>query len=133
LSRFLRFTGGEVQVFMSAVTSLVSLLAMPVPAWIALIAIAGLYAVNHVTLVRRLNSHARSLGHMDRWADSVEARLEELAIETGLETAPPPPPVKHRKLPAPANDRPRQPVDIRTMSDRQVRALLSRLVGERAA
>lgn len=119
---------------MSAVTSLASLLAMPVPAWIAVFAIAGLYAVQHVTVVRRLNSHARSLGHMDRWANSVEARLEDLAIETGLETAPPPPPVRNRKLPAAANDRQRQPpVDIRTMSDRQVRALLSRLVGEKAA
>ena len=119
---------------MSAVTSLASLLAMPVPAWIALIAMAGLYGVLHATVVRRLNSHSRSIGHMDRWANTVEARLEDLAIETGLETAPPPrPPVKHRKLPAPANDRPRQPVDIRNMSDRQVRALLTRLVGERAA
>jgi hypothetical protein len=119
---------------MSAVTSLASLLAIPVPAWIVLLAIAGLYAVLHVTVVRRLNSHSRSIGHIDRWANTVEARLEDLAIETGLETAPPPPPpVKHRKLPAPANDRPRQPVDIRNMSDRQVRALLTRLVGERAA
>jgi hypothetical protein len=64
----------------------------------------------------------------------VEARLEDLALETGLETAPPPPPpVRQRRLPPPANDRQRQPVDIRDMSDRQVRALLSRLVGERAA
>jgi hypothetical protein len=120
---------------MSAVTSLASLLAMPVPAWIALLAIAGLYAVQHMTVVRRLNSHARSLGHMDRWADSVEARLEDLALATGLETAPPPPPpvAKQRRLPPPANDRHRPPVDIRNMSDRQVRALLSRLVGERAA
>ena len=118
---------------MSAVTSLASLLAMPVPAWIALIAMAGLYAVQQMTVVRRLNSHSRSIGHMDRWANTVEARLEDLAIETGLDTAPPPQPVKQRKLPAPANDRPRQPVDIRNMSDRQVRALLTRLVGERAA
>jgi hypothetical protein len=120
---------------MSSVMSLASLLAMPVPAWIIFLAIAGLYAIQHLSVVRRLNSHARSLGHMDRWADSVEARLEELAVETGLETAPPPPPpVKHRRLPVPANDRPKQqPVDIRNMSDRQVRALLSRLVGERAA
>jgi hypothetical protein len=117
---------------MSAVTSLASLLAIPVPAWIVFLAIAGLYAVLHVTVVRRLNSHARSLGHMDRWADTVESRLEDLALETGIETAPPPP-VKQRRLPPPANDRHRQPVDIRNMSDRQVRALLSRLVGERAA
>jgi hypothetical protein len=118
---------------MSAVTSLASLLAIPVPAWIVLLAIAGLYAVLHVTVVRRLNSHARSLGYMDRWADTVEARLEDLALETGIDTAPPPPPVRQRRLPPPANDRHRQPVDIRDMSDRQVRALLSRLVGERAA
>ncbi len=124
---------------MSAVTSLASLLAMPVPAWIALIAMAGLYAVQHVTVVRRLNSHSRSIGHMDRWANTVEARLEDLAIETGLDTAPPPPPppaakpAKHRRLPVAANDRPKHPVDIRNMSDRQVRALLTRLVGERAA
>lgn len=118
---------------MSAVTSLASLLAFPVPAWILLTAIAGLYAVLHVTVVRRINSHARSLGHMDRWADTVETRLEELALETGLEAAPPPPPVRQRRLPPPANDRFRQPVNIRDMSDRQVRALLSRLVGERAA
>ena len=118
---------------MSAVTSLASLLAMPVPAWIALIGIAGLYAVQHVTVVRRLNSHSRSIGHMDRWANIVEARLEDLAIETGLDTAPPPPPPRPSRLPAPANDRQRQPVDIRNMSDRQVRALLTRLVGERAA
>ena len=118
---------------MSAVTSLSSLLAMPVPAWIVLMAIAGFYAVQHLTVVRRLQSHARSIGHMDRWANTVEARLEDLAIETGFETAPPPPPFKQRRLPAPANDRPRHPVDIRSMSDRQVRALLTRLVGERAA
>lgn len=122
---------------MSAVTSLSSLLAMPVPAWIVLMAIAGFYAVQHLTVVRRLQSHARSIGHMDRWANTVEARLEDLAIETGFETgfevAPPPPPFKQRRLPAPANDRPRHPVDIRNMSDRQVRALLTRLVGERAA
>jgi hypothetical protein len=117
---------------MSAVTSLASLLAIPVPAWIVLLAVAGLYAVLHVTVVRRLNSHARSLGYMDRWADTVEARLEDLAHETGIETAPPPP-VKQRRLPPPANDRHRHPADIRDMSDRQVRALLSRLVGERAA
>lgn len=70
---------------------------------------------------------------MDHWADTVEARLEDLALETGIDTAPPPPPVRQRRLPPPANDRHRQPVDIRDMSDRQVRALLSRLVGERAA
>ena len=119
---------------MSPVMSLASLLAMPVPAWIVIAAIAGLYAVQHLTVVRRLNIHARSLGHMDRWADSVECRLEDIALETGLDFAPPPPPpVKHRRLPVPANDRHKQTVDIRNMSDRQVRALLSRLVGERAA
>ena len=38
-----------------------------------------------MTVVRRLDSHARSLGHMDRWADAVEARLEDLSrLETGI-------------------------------------------------
>jgi hypothetical protein len=117
---------------MSEVMSLASLLAMPVPAWIVFAAIAGLYAVQHLTVVRRLNSHSRSLGHMDRWADTVECRLEDLALDTGLDTAPPPHP-RNRRLPVPANDRHKHTVDIRNMSNRQVRALLSRLVGEHAA
>ena len=126
-----------VTVFMSAIAALASLLAMPVPAWIAFAAIAGLYAVQHVTVVRRLDSHARSLGHMDRWANLVEARLEDLALETGLAPPPPPPPPSpskaQRRLPPPAHERRPRPASIGNMSDRQVRDLLSRLVGERAA
>jgi hypothetical protein len=116
---------------MSAVTSLASLLVMPVPAWIVVLAVAGLYAIQHVMVVRRLNSHARSLGHMDRWADSVEARLEDVSLALGHEE--PPPVYRDRRVPAAANDRARRPLDIRSMSDRQVRALLGRLVGEHAA
>jgi hypothetical protein len=120
---------------MSAITSLASLLAMPVPAWLALAALAVFFAVQQVSVVRRLDSHARSLGHMDRWADSVEARLEDLALETGLESPPPPPPLPKasRRATAAVNGRPRHPAGIRGMSDRQVRALLTRLVGERTA
>jgi hypothetical protein len=116
---------------MSAVTSLASLLAMPVPAWIVVFAVAGLYIVQHVTLARRLDSHARSFGHMDRWADSVESRLDDLALEFGQD--PSDMPCRRRSLPPAANDRHRRPADIRNLSDRQVRALLTRLVGDRAA
>lgn len=109
---------------MSAFTSLANLMLVPVPAWIALVAIAGLYAVQQVTLARRLDSHARSLGHMDRWANSVEARLEQLGqgMDAGA-TAP----VHDRR------QRQERPVDLRSLSDQQLRALLVRLVGARAS
>lgn len=116
---------------MSAVTSFASLLMMPVPAWIVVFSVVGLYVIQYLSVVRRLESHGRSLGHMDRWANSVESRLERLSLAFGDET--PPPVYRDRHPAAPANDLRRRPVDIRTMSDRQVRALLSRLVDERAA
>lgn len=51
---------------MSAVTFLASLLAAPVPLWLAVITIMASAAALHLTLTRRQDSHARSLGHIDR-------------------------------------------------------------------
>jgi hypothetical protein len=51
---------------MSAVTFLASLLAAPVPLWLAVITIMASAAALHLTLARRQDSHARSLGHIDR-------------------------------------------------------------------
>ena len=63
---------------MSALTPLADLLGMPVPAWIVVLGLAGLYAIQHVTVARRVERHVRMLSHLDRWANSVESRLDEL-------------------------------------------------------
>ena len=112
---------------MSLIASLTELMTMPVPGWVALLAIAGLYIVQQVTVARRIDSHARILGHLDRWANSVEARLE--ALGQGMEQAPPP--ARRQARPQPA--RRERPSDPRSLSPDQVRDLISRLVGERAA
>jgi hypothetical protein len=112
---------------MSLITSLAELMTMPVPAWVALLAIAGLYTVQQVTVARRIDSHARILGHMDRWANSVEARLE--ALGQGMEQAPPP-----ARRPARPQPKGRErPTSSRSLSPDQVRDLISRLVDTRAA
>jgi hypothetical protein len=120
---------------MSAVTSLTQILATPIPAWLTLLAIGviavAFYAVQQISIVKRLDSHARSLGHMDRWADVVESRLEELA--QGLNPWSAASRGERRPIPVSANDRPERPVDFRDLSDDQVRSLLIRLVGTRAA
>jgi hypothetical protein len=102
---------------MSVIIAAVSLFAMPVPAWIVLVAIVGLYVVQYVTITRRVESHARCLGHLDRWANSVEARLD--VVGQALGHAP------GERLAKPAN-RPRK--DKRSMTSDQVTALLERIV-----
>lgn len=112
---------------MSAVTSLVHVMTMPVPAWIVFVAIIGLYVVQHVTITRRVESHARSLGHLDRWANSVETRLDVVGQALGHAPAPRRPAAR----PAAAANRPRK--DPRGMTGEQVTALIERIVGTRAA
>ena len=112
---------------MSLITSLAEFMTMPVPAWVALLAIAGLYTVQQVTVARRINSHARILGHMDRWANSVEARLE--ALGQGMEQAPSP--ARRPARPQPKGHE--RPINSRSLSPDQVRDLISRLVDTRAA
>ena len=64
---------------MSSVSHLYHLLDWQVPAWLALLTFAGLAIsfMQTVRLARRVDRHARSIGHMDDWADVVETRLEE--------------------------------------------------------
>lgn len=112
---------------MSLIASLTELMTMPVPAWVALLAIAGLYIVQQVTVARRIDSHARILGHLDRWANSVEARLE--ALGQGMEQAPPPARRPARPKPSAAA----RPFDSRSLSPDQLRDVISRLVDTRAA
>lgn len=129
---------------MSAIAFLGSLLAMPIPAWLMAFIIGGLYLVHHVTVGRRLESYARSLSHMDRWADSVEMRLEDMGYEdrrTPVAARPAPPrldrrmltPANDRRIPPQVNDRRRKPADYRELSDSEVTALISRLIRDRAA
>jgi hypothetical protein len=109
---------------MFVVTSLADLLAMPVPAWIFFVALGGLYAIQHITLTRRVHSHARILSHQDRWANSVEMRLDEVGQAMGHA------PLARRIPSEPAQ---RTNKDFRSLSNEQVRALIGRLVGARAA
>jgi hypothetical protein len=129
---------------MSVITSLASLLAMPIPLWLMAFIIGGLYLAHRFTLERRLESYARSLSHMDRWADSVEMRLEEMGFESRrapIATRPAPPrldrrlltPANDRRVPPQANERRRKSDDLRELSDSEVTALISRLVRDRAA
>jgi hypothetical protein len=97
---------------------------MPVPAWIVFVAIVGLYAVQHVTVARRVDSHARILAHMDRWANSVEVRLDVVGQALGHAPA-------QRHEPSPKQRQ--NPKEFRNLSNDQVRALISRIVGTRAA
>jgi hypothetical protein len=109
---------------MSALTPLADLLGMPVPAWIVVLGLAGLYAIQHVTVARRVERHVRMLSHLDRWANSVESRLDELgqglplprAVGEGYQAA-----------------RRQRRGDVRSLSNEQFRALIARLVGARAA
>ena len=109
---------------MSALTPLADLLGMPVPAWIVVLGLAGLYAIQHVTGARRVERHVRMLSHLDRWANSVESRLDELgqglplprAVGEGYQAA-----------------RRQRSGDVRSLSNEQFRALIARLVGARAA
>jgi hypothetical protein len=112
---------------MSPLTALSDVLTMPVPAWIALVAIGGLYAVQHLTVARRIDSHARILGHLDRWANSVELRLEELG--QGMDSLPAAP----RRAGRPPVSARKHRADFGNLSNEQVRALISRLIGTRAA
>jgi hypothetical protein len=129
---------------MSAITILVSLLVMPIPAWLMVFIIGGLYLAHQSFVGRRLDGYARSLNHMDRWADSVEARLEEMGYEdrrAPVAARPAPPrferrmmsPANDRRIPPQVSDRRRKPADYRELSDSEVTALISRLIRDRAA
>lgn len=109
---------------MSALTPLADLLAMPVPAWIVVLAIAGFYAIQHVTVARRIERHARMLSHLDRWANSVESRLDE--VGQGL-------PLPRAGGEAVHASRRQRRKDFRSLSNAQFQALIARLVGARAA
>ena len=132
--------------FMSAISFLASLLVMPMPAWFMVFIIGGLYLAHHITVGRRLDSYARSLGHLDRWADSVEARLEDMGYEDrrapiAARPAPQPPrldrqiltPANDRRMVPQFSDRRRKSNDMRELSDSEVTALISRLIRDRAA
>ncbi len=110
---------------MSAITFLASLLAAPVPVWLAAVMMAAAAAVLHQTLTRRLDSHARSLGYMDRWADTVEARLEEIAPERPKGLFAPPGRAAH--FLTAANDQPEPAEDIRNLSEREMKDVLTRI------
>lgn len=54
------------------------------PTWLALCllaACAGLFWQQR-TMLRRLNSHAKSIAHMDEWADDVEEAVTALEDKT---------------------------------------------------
>ncbi len=108
------------------ITFLASLLSAPMPAWLMFAALLGLFAWMHVNVERRLRSHARSLGHMDRWADTVEARLETVAPERpqGLFAAP----GRGAHFLTAANDAPADtPPDLRALSEREMKDVLTRI------
>jgi hypothetical protein len=68
-----------------------TVLDLRIPAWTAF---AGLWLAGMVQFVRvsrridghsrRMERHARSIGHMDEWADAVERRLEALELQRGI-------------------------------------------------
>jgi hypothetical protein len=120
---------------MSFFTSLASVLATPTPAWLMAFIIGGLYLAHHLMLGRRLQSYARSFNHMDRWADSVEMRLEDMGYDdhrTPVAVRPAPPRLDRRMM-TPANDRRRNHTHYRELSDSEVTALISRIIRDRAA
>lgn len=110
---------------MSVISFLASLLAAPMPAWLMLAVMLGLFAWMQASLARRLASHARSLGHMDRWADTVEARLDEIAPERPQGLFAPPGRAAH--FLTAANDAVSAPPDIRKLSDREMKDVLTRI------
>jgi len=72
---------------MSVLASLAGLLSAPMPSWVVILVLAAamlFHGLQHAAIRRRLGSHARSIGHMDRWASMIDERLEELAIEDGV-------------------------------------------------
>ena len=50
------------------------------PVWLSLFIIAALSALTWQlrALVRRVDRHARSIAHMDEWADSVDHTLQQI-------------------------------------------------------
>ncbi len=97
---------------MSELMSLAGLLAVPVPAWIAALAIVAMYFVNlhqQAAVHRRLDGHARCIGHMDRWAGLVDERIDEIVHGPNVESP------------------------LRDLSNDQVRKLVGRLTRARAA
>lgn len=120
---------------MFSVTSLANLLATPVQAWVIILAVATVAAVSYVvlrvTVVRRLDSHSRSLGHMDRWADDVESRMDDLA--RGLNPWSALARDQRRLNPECASGLTARAMDSGNLSNEQVKTLISRLLGTRAA
>ena len=116
---------------MSDLDVFIKLVTAPVPAWCAGLAILALLLVQQITVVRRMRSHGRSFGHTDRWALTVEGRLDELEQRMRF-TTPATPSARHADT-APANDGYERNVSFRDLSDRQVSALIDRLVRARAA
>lgn len=76
-----------VEQFASLLGSLLSWLNTPAPAWLtaALLLVMLMMLVRERAIIRRLNRHAESIGHMDAWADEVDEKvnaLEERARST---------------------------------------------------
>lgn len=112
---------------MSALATLAGLLQASVPAWIVLLTIAAAYFLNlaqQAALHRRLDVHARTIGHMDRWAGLVDERLDELAHAPQRESLAFQSSIQNIRNHAPA---------AREMSNEQVRKLVSRIAPARAA
>lgn len=68
-----------------------SLLLSPTPVWLSLCVIAAcaVLAVELRALMRRVDRHARSIAHMDDWADSVDHALRRIEVR-GRRPMPPP-------------------------------------------
>lgn len=64
----------------SLLASLFLWLTAPAPAWLlaCLLAAVLVLLMKQRTIVRRLNSHADSIGHMDVWADEVDEKVSYL-------------------------------------------------------
>jgi len=66
------------------------------PLWVSLCLLAALGAMAWQlrAMVRRADRHARSIAHMDEWADSVDDLLKQMQGRAWR--APPPPPAQPR-------------------------------------
>lgn len=61
-------------------TSLFLSLTSPTPLWFSACLLVGLVALffRQRALLRRLEKHSESIGHMDAWADDVDAAIMDL-------------------------------------------------------
>lgn len=62
------------------ITSQLLWLTSPTPLWFSACLLVGLVAVflRQRALLRRLDKHSESIGHMDAWADEVDAVVTDL-------------------------------------------------------